>query len=635
MNGYRAHPAFLHAIAGLLLLLMAVLSGGAALRETATIDEVAHLGAGLSYLQKFDLRLNEEHPPLAKMLAAFPLMLRGTHADYSHVSWTASRQFLPHAYLGEWVFGEWVLERWNDPVKTLAWARVPMLLLTLGLGCVVYLYAGRFGGPWGGLLCLSMYVSAPLFLTFGPLVLTDVTVTFFALLTLWWFAKIWQEPSRKNVALFAVFLAGALLSKFSSGLLFLAFGFFAFVTRWCPVPGQPIVRIDDRAWRRLRWRATLKGIFAAAVVVYAVYFILSWNQTSDVLYLVGHGPAWAPVRRLMMPPWLYLRGILVLALSFVRPTFILGHRYPHGVWFYFPVLFVLKSPLGFLGLLLLTLGLAWKKRHGASPVIPPETVVQWRVLWTTLLIFLAASILGHFDVSFRHFTIPLVLTILLLAPLPRLAGQLQQSTPFAGRVMAALIVLLAASCLFTAVRTYPHYFPYFNGLGLGRPAYVLASDSNVDWNQALPEVKQFADQHRLEKLEIDSYGFSDPAATVPQSQLWNCQRPTAADDGQWVVVSSNMILDTHNCGWLLQYPHEALAAGGMYAIHLPSPIPPAGAVGGPPLPSDQREFVGFPTDIRVMFLDIVRHPENLPGLASDMQAQYAAAMKSKKSPGAP
>ena len=49
---------FFHVVAGLLLLLMAALSGGAALRESVTIDEVAHIGAGLSYVQRLDLRLN-------------------------------------------------------------------------------------------------------------------------------------------------------------------------------------------------------------------------------------------------------------------------------------------------------------------------------------------------------------------------------------------------------------------------------------------------------------------------------------------------------------------------------------------------------------------------------------------------
>ncbi len=166
-------------LAGLLLVLMAVLAGGAALRESVTIDEVAHIGAGVSYLQKLDLRMNPEHPPLAKVLAALPLVCRGVRADYSHISWTASEKFLP-AFLGRWVFGDWLLERWNDPKSVLAWARLPMLLLTLALGCAVYLYARRLGGVWGGLLCLSVYVSTPAFLTFGPLVHTDLAVTLFS-----------------------------------------------------------------------------------------------------------------------------------------------------------------------------------------------------------------------------------------------------------------------------------------------------------------------------------------------------------------------------------------------------------------------------------------------------------------------
>src|SRR5208282_2096016 len=102
------------ALAAAMLLMMFVLAGGAALRESATIDEVAHIGAGLSYVQKLDLRFNDEHPPLAKLLTGMSLAMRGTRADYSSVQWTVSRSFFP-AYLGEWVFGDWVLGRWNDP----------------------------------------------------------------------------------------------------------------------------------------------------------------------------------------------------------------------------------------------------------------------------------------------------------------------------------------------------------------------------------------------------------------------------------------------------------------------------------------------------------------------------------------
>ena len=59
-------------LAAIILLLMAALAGGAALRESVSVDEVAHLGAGVSYLQKLDMRMNIEHPPLGKVLAALP-----------------------------------------------------------------------------------------------------------------------------------------------------------------------------------------------------------------------------------------------------------------------------------------------------------------------------------------------------------------------------------------------------------------------------------------------------------------------------------------------------------------------------------------------------------------------------------
>ena len=95
-------------LAILLLAMMFLLAGGAALRESVAVDEVAHIGAGVSHLQTLDMRFNEEHPPLAKVLASLPLVARGTHADYSGTIWNASRQFFP-AYLGEWIFGEYVL----------------------------------------------------------------------------------------------------------------------------------------------------------------------------------------------------------------------------------------------------------------------------------------------------------------------------------------------------------------------------------------------------------------------------------------------------------------------------------------------------------------------------------------------
>ncbi|MGA9958838.1 MAG: hypothetical protein WBQ06_11185, partial [Acidobacteriaceae bacterium] len=145
----------------MLLALMALLADGAARRESVTFDEVAHIGAGVSYLQKQDMRMNEEHPPLAKVLAAVPLVLRGVHADYSQVSWTFSGSGLFKQILGEWIFGHWMIARWNQPLPTVFWARQPMVLLTLLLGVVLFLYGSRLGDRWGGLLCLCAYATMP------------------------------------------------------------------------------------------------------------------------------------------------------------------------------------------------------------------------------------------------------------------------------------------------------------------------------------------------------------------------------------------------------------------------------------------------------------------------------------------
>jgi hypothetical protein len=149
-----------HAAAAGMLGIMFFVAGGAALHESATVDEVAHVGAGLSYLQRLDLRLNGEHPPLGKALAAVPLAIRGARADYASAAWQLSADFFP-AYGAQWIFGDAVLGRRNDWKSTLMWARFPMLVLTLLLGWFVYQYGNRLGGPWGGLLCLTAYVTTP------------------------------------------------------------------------------------------------------------------------------------------------------------------------------------------------------------------------------------------------------------------------------------------------------------------------------------------------------------------------------------------------------------------------------------------------------------------------------------------
>jgi hypothetical protein len=172
---------------------------------------------------------------LCERMAGLPLAIRGTRADYSSPQWTMGAAFLP-AYMAEWVFGDWLLGRWNDAPSTLLWARLPMLLIALLLGWVVFRVGRRLGGDWGGLTSLTAYTTMPTFLAFGPLVLTDVAIALFTVLTLWALGELWLDPSRANTRWFALALAGALLSKFSAGILVLAVLAFVLSTRRWPLP---------------------------------------------------------------------------------------------------------------------------------------------------------------------------------------------------------------------------------------------------------------------------------------------------------------------------------------------------------------------------------------------------------------
>jgi hypothetical protein len=617
MNGFVLFTGMPHRVAfWLLLAVMCFLAGGAALRESATVDEVAHVGAGLSYLQRFDLRLNPEHPPLSKVLAAIPLVLRGTHADYSSPAWTVATDFFP-AYGAQWVFGDAVLGRWNAWKPTLLWARVPMLVLTLLLGWLLYRYGTRLGGPWGGLLCLSAYVTTPAFLTFGPLVITDLPVTLFSLITLWQLGEIWARPSARNSLMFALAFAAALLSKFTGLLIVLVILALFLQTRFWPTADQPMEPGARKSWRRARWRCILRGVAWAALFVYGFYLILSWNQPDDALDRIGSGSwAWL-IRRPLMPLWLFCRGLLFMLVTLSRPTYLFGHIYPHGLPFYFPVVMALKSTLPFLLLLLLAAAVGVIGRRSGVKSIQEAFRPHWRVLVIAFFVFLAACLLSRLNISIRHFLFPIVLLILMLAPLPGTINALPRR-----RTLQAITIALAAASFVPVALAYPYFFPFINTLAWGRPVYYLLNDSNVSWNEALPAVERFTRQQNMTNINLDWASISDPVFVVPQARAWDCQAPASSDAGQWVAIAAVSILENHDCGYLLQYRHRPLAGGSFYAFKLPSPIPPAGTPGGPPSPSRRRMMWGVPFDLRQWAITSERNPQELPSQMRSMMHQF-------------
>jgi hypothetical protein len=228
-------------------------------------------------------------------------------------------------------------------------------------------------------------------------------------------------------------------------------------------------------------------------------------------------------------------------------------------------------------------------------------------------------------ISIRHFTVPLALLALLLAPVPRLLQNLRT----AGRTGASAALWIAAglavASLVTVVRIWPYYMPFLNSLAPNRPAYEVVSDSNLDWDLELPEVERFVQAHGLDRVLIDSYNVADPSVYVPQGRLWQCQAAAAGDAGHWAFVSADMFADGENCAWLLAIPHQSLAGGSMYAFHLPATIPPAGSPGGPPLPAAYTYMAGAPFDWRQMIYRNIRDPQEMQATLDQMQKTFTEA----------
>jgi hypothetical protein len=80
----------------------------------------------------------------------------------------------------------------------------------------------------------------------------------------------------------------------------------------------------------------------------------------------------------------------------------------------------------------------------------------------------------------------------------------------------------------------------------------------------------------------------------------------------------------------MQYPHEVLAGGSMYAVQLPEIIPAAGQPDGPPLPADYRYILGQTEfDPLSIFSICARDPQQLQPTMDRMITMGQNARKKK------
>src|SRR5262249_2943996 len=150
-------------------------------RLSASTDEPVHISAGYSYWQTRDFRMNPEHPPLAKLLAALPLLVLEPKLDTSGKDWSAASEY-PFGF--SFLYG-------NDADSILFWGRFPMIALAALGGLITFFFARDLFGPPAGVFATCLYCFCPNLLAHGMLITTDAPLSTFMLLTLYLF---WRQP---------------------------------------------------------------------------------------------------------------------------------------------------------------------------------------------------------------------------------------------------------------------------------------------------------------------------------------------------------------------------------------------------------------------------------------------------------
>jgi Dolichyl-phosphate-mannose-protein mannosyltransferase len=176
---------------------------------SATTDEGVHLAAGYSYWRTHDFRINPEHPPLAKLVAAIPLLALRPALDIRYDDWKTA---------AEYDFGFHFLYS-NDADRLLFWSRSGMVALAaIGL-IVTYCWARDLFGKAAGLAAATMYAFSPNLLAHGTLITTDVPLAVFTLLTLYLFWRGGETQSSRLDVATGLALGAAMSSKFSGAFL--------------------------------------------------------------------------------------------------------------------------------------------------------------------------------------------------------------------------------------------------------------------------------------------------------------------------------------------------------------------------------------------------------------------------------
>lgn len=520
---------------------------------SVTTDEFAHLPQALGYVRSGDPDFLIANPPSGPALAALAVSRDpAVRFDFSEV-------LLPSGDAHDPAFFEWGVkfQGWNRDGYARAFHRPRMVIagLTLALSVLAYVFARMLAGPRAGLIALFLFAFSPEFIAHGSLVTTDAamalaTVVFAFAFYLYARRRAWWLLPLPGIAV------GLLLLAKHSAILLLP---------WVPVflwlredkSGKASVPLSRRAGR-LAVEILAVGVVAWAVVTlpYHLGTSIAVPHEAASVWPAENPPGLSAASRMVFElsvplPKAWRRALLLLLRDAGRPfpMYLLGRVRLEPTFWYYPVAFMLKTPLALILLLLAAkagslLGAVKRSASAASALV-------WVGLPSAYFYFLLGVVPG------KQYGIRLAmpgLGLLLIFTAASVAGIL--SWPPAGappdgdgpkhkkkliKTACLLMVLLMGWYAVDTLSAAPNLIGYFNEISGGpRPPHHgdrYLADSNLDWGQDWKELAKWQRKQGSTPLRLAPFGLIDPGLFGGKFLGVECPLPPGP-----VAVSQNLAL---------------------------------------------------------------------------------------------
>ena len=181
--------------------------------DSAIMDEMAHIPAAYSYVSQMDYRLNPEHPPLIKDLAGLPLLFFRPNFPTDVKSWTKDNN-------GQWTQGAiFLYESGNNPDKIIFWSRIPIMLLSVFFGWLIFSFIRKRYNDKIALMTLAFFAFSPTVLAHSRFVTTDLAAAFGFFIGIIGLVMFLEKPTLKMAVITGILFGIAQLLKFSLILL--------------------------------------------------------------------------------------------------------------------------------------------------------------------------------------------------------------------------------------------------------------------------------------------------------------------------------------------------------------------------------------------------------------------------------